>query len=214
MSELNKKELEEQMTNLGEVFSQCWESEEFKKAFIKDPKAILDEYEVTYDPSKEYKVIESPEKTIINVLPYENSKQAFELYSKKFAEIAEGIKEDEGKQILLEGWSWQFIQNTENVNYIVIPVCPDSLSPEELEMVNGGCIVLGIVFVVGFLGFFAGVAISVGAVEAVFTFSTAMLTAEGITGALVLVDGHSTVLAMGEDSKFYAGKKPKNTPQR
>lgn len=209
MSEINKKELEEQMTNLGEVFSQCWESEEFKQAFIKDPKAIFDEYDVKYDPEKEYKVIDSPAKTIINVLPYENCKQALELYSKKFAELTKDLNDGEGKQILLEGWSWQFIQNTETTNYVVIPICPDSLSPEELEMVNGGCIVLGIVFVVGFLGFFAGVALSVGAVEAVLTFSTAFFTAEGITGAIVLYDGNSAAIAYGEDGWYARAKAPK-----
>lgn len=216
MAETEKKELEEQLTNLGEIFSQCWESDEFKQAFIKDPKAIFDEYDVKYDPSKEYKVIDSPAKTIINVLPYENAKQAFELYAKKMTDLVAEVKDGEGKQILLEGWSWQFIQNTEDINYIVIPICPDSLSPEELEMVNGGCIVLGFVFAVGFLGFFAGVAFSVGAVEAVLTFSTAIFTAEGVTGSIAIVDGQAAAIVLGEDGSLYASAhdKPKKPADR
>ena len=33
-------------TALGEVFSQCWESEEFKQHFKEDPKSVFEEYGV------------------------------------------------------------------------------------------------------------------------------------------------------------------------
>ena len=39
-----KKVVTDQSTKLGEVFSQCWESKEFKQAFMEDPKAIFEEY--------------------------------------------------------------------------------------------------------------------------------------------------------------------------
>ena len=39
-----KDYLGDQATKLGEVFSQCWESEDFKKEFIADPKKVFDKY--------------------------------------------------------------------------------------------------------------------------------------------------------------------------
>ena len=55
LSESQKEELKrqfnDQLQKLGEVFSQCWESEEFKQAFISDPKAIFKEYEINYTAS-------------------------------------------------------------------------------------------------------------------------------------------------------------------
>lgn len=41
LTEEQQKQLEEQQTRLGEIFSQCWESDEFKQAFIEDPKSIF-----------------------------------------------------------------------------------------------------------------------------------------------------------------------------
>ena len=150
MSEADKAKLketiEDQMTKLGEIFSQCWESEEFKKAFIENPKAVFDEYEVNYDDKKEYRILDTPEKTIIHVMPYEGIKTALKSFSESWMKSVEDIGDNDAKQLLLEDWSWKFVQNTEDIVYLAIPLCPETLTPEELEMVNGGCILIALVF--------------------------------------------------------------------
>lgn len=142
-----KELLEDQMTKLGEVFSQCWESDEFKEAFIEDPKAIFDEYGINYDKDRRYKVFQTPDKTLVHVLPYKGVKQGIKNFVELLNKHVEDIEENDEKQILPEDWSWQVYQNTEDMYYIPIPICPEDLTPEELELVNGGCLVAILVFV-------------------------------------------------------------------
>ena len=128
--------MNDQATKLGEVFSQCWESEVFKKAFIENPKAIFDEYGVAYKKDSNYKVIDTPDKTIIHVLPYKGVKQGMQQVCDILMNHVKDLKDDEEKQVLLEGWSWQIYQNTEDTFYLPLPICPENLSPEELELVH------------------------------------------------------------------------------
>lgn len=60
----------------------------------------------------------------------------------------EDLEDNEGKQIILDGWKELVYQNTPDKFYISIPHCPDNLTPEELEMLNGGCIIAVFVFVI------------------------------------------------------------------
>lgn len=144
---LQAKELvEDQMTKLGEVFSQCWESDEFKQAFIEDPKAIFDEYGIGYDKNKNYKVIETPEKTMIHVLPYKGIKESIKAFNDLLLKHVEDVEDGDAKQVLLPDWSWQLYQNTEDTYYVPIPLCPENLTPEELELVNGGCLIFVLIF--------------------------------------------------------------------
>ena len=144
-----KAYMEEQSSKLGEIYSQCWESDDFKKKFMADPKAVLKEYGVNYDENKEYRVIDSPEKSIVQVIPYENTKKGMEAFTKGLMKSVEGLGDEDAKQVLLEGWKWEVYQNTEDVNYLVIPHSPENLSPEELEMINGGCAIAMAVFLIG-----------------------------------------------------------------
>ena len=141
-----KADFEDQVNKLGEVYSQCWESEEFKQAFIEDPKAIFKEYDINYSDDIEYRVIDTPDKTIVHVLPNKQIKTAMKALTDKFNKLVEDIDDNDSKQILLDGWKWEIYQNTENVVYLPIPLCPENLTPEELEMVNGGCLILALVF--------------------------------------------------------------------
>jgi len=201
--------LNDQRTKLGEVFSQCWESEEFKEAFKKDPKAIFDEYGVKYDAKKEIKILDTPDKTVIHVLPYEGIKAGLtDMYKRLYAGV-DDIEDEAGKQIILPGWSYQIMQNTEDTVYMPIPLCPENLSPEELEMVNGGCLALVLVIatvfvaeaeVVGQTTTFATMAevvtmalaisaavslSSVAFVQTVITASSAFTATSSFTGAVV-----------------------------
>jgi len=142
-----KEQVEDQLNKFGEVYSQCWESDEFKTAFIENPKAIFEEYGINYNKDIEYRIIDTPEKTVISVLPYKKIRQAIKDFEDKLLKQVEDIDDEEGKQIILEGWKYEIYQNTENTIYIPIPLCPESLTAEELEMINGGCLVAALVMV-------------------------------------------------------------------
>ena len=150
-------EMEDVKTALGEIFSQCWESEEFKQKFIEDPKPVLKEYGVPYDDSKEYKVMDAPKKTIVYVLPYEGVKEAVQAISEGLMGNVKDVEGGEAKQIIPEGWSIQFLQNTEDVNYIVIGGCG----------FLGIVLIVGVVFVAAAAVFMAGAAVSAAAVAVV-----------------------------------------------
>ena len=171
-----KKVVTDQSTKLGEVFSQCWESKEFKQAFMEDPKAIFEEYEINYNKDMEYKVIDTPDKTIIHVLPYGKVKSAVKAFSDRLLGLVDDIDDEESKQILLPDWSWQIYQNTEDTFYIPIPICPEKLSPEELEMVNGGCLL------------FALVVLFVAVAESTEVATTALLVAEALDCVFAVID--------------------------
>ena len=180
------EKFKDQQTKLGEIYSQCWESEEFKKAFIDDPKAIFEEYGVEYDKNTDYVIIDTPAKTIINVLPCKGIKGALKTYTDKLNKMVEDLADDDEKQLLLEDWCWMTYQNTKNKTYLPIPLSPESLTAEELEMVNGGCIIVGVVFLVGALAFFAGAVQSVAAVTTAVTMFEAITAQIGVTNAIVL----------------------------
>lgn len=174
LTEEQKQALEiikDQQAKIGEVFSQCWESEEFKQAFIADPKAIFEEYGVNYSKNKEYKVIDTPEKTVIHVLPYEGIKAGLDDLHTRLYDRVKDLGDEEGATIIPEGWTYQMIQNTEDTVYFPIPVSPEDLTPEELELVNGGCLIL--VFVV--------------AVEAIAEVTTAVTAVYAVAALAVVV---------------------------
>lgn len=177
LTEEQKKQLSdaltEQMDRMGEIFSQCWESDEFKQAFIKDPKAIFKEYGVNHASDKEYVIIDSPEKTLINVLPYEGIKGAIDGFTENFKNRVKDLDDKEGKQIILDGWKFVTYQNTPNKFYIVIPHCPEDLSPEELEMVNGGCFILVAEFLIFATSVAVGLEVAALAAVAAVVFEAA-----------------------------------------
>lgn len=188
-----KAEVKEQVDRLGEVFSQCWESDEFKQAFIADPKAIFKEYGVNFADDKEYVVIDSPEKTFIKVLPYEGIKGVLREYTENWMKKVEELDEKEGKQIIVDGWKELIYQNTPDKFYIAIPHCPDTLTPEELEMVNGGCLFSAIVIFFE-LAVVASTVAAVAEVAAVVFEVAALATAVAAMGAMYSVVLTVTVL--------------------
>ena len=187
-----KELVDDQMTKLGEVFSQCWESEEFKEAFMADPKAIFKEYGVNYEESMNYKIIDTPNKTIVHVLPYKNAKKGIEDLCEIFKHHVEGLEDGEDKQILLEDWSYSIYQNTEDTYYVPIPLCPENLTPEELELVNGGCLIFALVFLfqtttVATTVMTAAILTIAAVVDAVAAFAAVALVAAGAVLAVAMV---------------------------
>lgn len=178
-------------TALGEVFSQCWESEEFKQHFMEDPKSVFEEYGVPYEEDKEYKVMDAPKKTMVYVLPYEGVKEAVQAITEGLLGNVKDVEGKEAKQIIPEGWSIQLLQNTEDVDYIVIPSSPEEMTPEELEMINGGCGFLGFVLVAGFV-FVAGAVVFMGA--AAVSAAAAAVVAESV-GAVHAAIGVTVTVA-------------------
>ena len=225
LSESQKEELKrlfnDQLQKLGEVFSQCWESDEFKNAFIHDPKAIFKEYGINYDDTREYRIIDTPEKTIIHVLPHEGIRPAMEQLNTLLMKNVKDLGDQDAKQVLLEDWKWQIYQNTEHVVYLPIPLCPEKLTPEELEMVNGGCLLFAafFVFVAEAVGLVSSVAVavelaiaaSVFMAGAVFSVGLAIVlvntlaawTNVGATGAIAIQ--FSTTAAIGADTDIQSG---------
>lgn len=190
-----KAEVKEQVDRLGEVFSQCWESDEFKQAFIADPKAIFKEYGVNFAEDKEYVIIDSPEKTFIKVLPYDGIKGVLREYTENWMKKVEEIDENEGKQIILDGWKELIYQNTPDKFYIAIPHCPDTLTPEELEMVNGGCVFSAIVifFELAVVATTVAAAAEVAAVVfEVAALATAVAAVAGMYAVVLTVTGMIT----------------------
>lgn len=183
-----KKKIDDQCQKLGEVFSQCWESDEFKKAFMENPKAIFKEYEINFDDTKEYRILDTPEKTMIHVLPYENVKPAMEELTEILKKNTKDLSDDDSKQILLEDWKWEIYQCTEDLIYMPIPLCPENLTPEELEMVNGGCLLLAAFFV--FVAEAVGVATSLGAFAELF----GVVTVAGFMAAVAFAGAAAVVL--------------------
>lgn len=168
---------QENRKKLAEIFSQCWDDEGFKKNFIENPKKVMDEFGVEYDKSKDYKILDSKAKTVTYVLPYENIKQTLEALGQAFAQVAE--QGTDTRKIIPDGWTMEFIQNTVDTNYLVIPVNPETLTPEELEMVNGGCFfIAAFVFLVTTVAV-AGVSVVAGVLLAV----AALVGAVGVAAA-------------------------------
>lgn len=67
------------------------------------------------------------------------------------------------------------------MDYIVIPASPEELTPEELEMINGGCGFLGVILVAGFV-IVAGAVVFMRAAAAVVAESVgAVHAAIGVT---------------------------------
>ena len=179
-----KEYVDDQAAKIGEIYSQCWESDEFKQAFIENPKAIFKEYGVNYEDSLEYKIIDTPDKTMIHVLPYKNTKGGVAAFCDKLMKQVEDLSDDDEKQLLLEGWSYQIYQNTADTVYLPIPISPENLSPEELQMVNGGCLILAVVVLIAVT------------VEAGVTVTTAYVAAEFVVlGVAVLLGAVAEVAA-------------------
>ena len=151
----------EQRKKLAEVFSQCWDDESFKQRFIEHPTEVMDEYGVEYDKSKDYVIRDSKEKTITYVLPFENVKNAMTEIGEAFKKSAEGGPDT--RKVLPEGWSLEFIQNTVDTNYIMIPLNPEKLTPEELELINGGFIIATVFLIVCVAVAAVGAAVAVAA---------------------------------------------------
>lgn len=125
----------QQQISLSEIYAQCWDDEEFKEEFMADPKKVMDKFGVEYDDNVDYVVLENEPKTITYVLPYSGVKEMVEGIAEDFKNKVSDVVE--GKQVIPENWCIKFIQNTEDINYIVIPMSPENLTPEELEFVNG-----------------------------------------------------------------------------
>ncbi|SEL90176.1 hypothetical protein SAMN04487770_12048 [Butyrivibrio sp. ob235] len=200
LTEEQKKELkqaiDDQMNRMGEVFSQCWESEEFKQAFIKDPKAIFREYEVNHNPEKEYVVIDSPEKTIVHVLPHDGIKSAVKGFGDLLYKKVEDLDDKDGRQILLDGWKYEIYQNTPDKFYIVIPHSPENLSPEELEMVNGGCFFAVLIFVAEVVALATTVAAAAEVAAVALVAAAIVEAAAAMTTAVAVAEGWMVVLTV------------------
>jgi len=151
------------LQKMADIFSECWEDEDFKARFVREPAAVLQEYGVEVEEGVEYVVIEAPVRTQYCVLPHENAKEAMQAVTNFLSQSVE-----EKDNFLPEGWEMRILQNTAEKRFLVLPFSPEELTPEELEMVTGGGFFVGKVFIVAHTVLIAmfGVIHSVGAVVA------------------------------------------------
>lgn len=166
----------EYITKMGDIFSECWDNEDFKKRFISDPVSVLHEYGIETEQDVEYVVIEAPVRTQYCVLPHENTKAAM----KTVTDYLSGVVEDKDN-FLPEGWEMRIIQNTEDKRFLVLPFSPEELTPEELAMVSGGGWFFGRTFIITssvLIAVIHGVAVSeVAAVAVVVAAAVAVAVA-------------------------------------
>lgn len=54
---------------MGQIVARCWSDDEFKARFIKDPKAVLTEYEVAVPEGIEIEVVANTEEKHYFLLP-------------------------------------------------------------------------------------------------------------------------------------------------
>ncbi len=200
LTDAQKRDIQEavndQMNRMGEVFSQCWESDEFKKAFIKDPKAIFKEYGVNFNEEKEYVVIDSPQKSIVHVLPHDGIKGALDAFGQMLNKKVEDLDDKAGRQILLDGWKYEIYQNTPDKYYIAIPHSPEDLSPEELEMVNGGCFFAVLIFVAETVAIATTVAAALEVAALAVVAAAVFEAAAAATTAVIVAEGFDVVLTV------------------
>lgn len=123
----------EYITKMGDIFSECWDDEAFKAAFIADPVKVFKQYGIETEEGVEYVVIEAPVRTQYCVLPHEKTREAMAVVTNFFTESVA-----EKDTFMPEGWEMRIIQNTEDKRFIVLPFSPDELTPEELALVAGG----------------------------------------------------------------------------
>ncbi|MBD5457980.1 MAG: hypothetical protein HDR27_05330 [Lachnospiraceae bacterium] len=129
------EEIKEYRKKYSALVAACWQDEDVKKKFMENPKDVLKEYSIPVEDSKEYQVIEADKYSTYVVLPYEGVEEAVQSLFKIFHTWSV-----QGKQIIKPGCELRLIQNTESINNIVLPVCPDLYTEEEkvmLQQANG-----------------------------------------------------------------------------
>lgn len=115
----------------SELIAACWQDEDVKTKFMENPKEVLKEYSIPIEEFKNYQVIEADKYSTYVVLPYEGVEDAVQSLFKIFH-----LWSEQGKQIIKPGCELRLIQNTEDMNYLVLPVCPDIYTEEEKMMLQ------------------------------------------------------------------------------
>lgn len=123
----------EKMIRYGEIISKCWEDEAFKKRFIAEPEAVLEEGGIEIEEGITYKVIEAPKGIEYVILPREDVKESLQNLAKGLLNAG-----DKGDEILPDGLELRILQNTEEISYLVLPASPKTLTAAELKRITGG----------------------------------------------------------------------------
>lgn len=121
---------------LADVVVKTWQDPQYKARFLAEPKTVLQQAGINNIPEElELQVVENtPQRQYFVLLPEFSTNDHNELMTF----IQNSLPLQSGKEIVL-------VQNTENLQYIVLPTPPeyssettDALSEAELESVSGG----------------------------------------------------------------------------
>lgn len=128
--------IDDQNLMLADVIVKTWQDSQYKARFFAEPKRVLQQAGVNNIPEGlELQVVENtPQRKYFVLLPEFSSNDHNELMTF----IQNSLPLQSGQEIVL-------VQNTENLQYIVLPTPPeynsettDALSEGELESVSGG----------------------------------------------------------------------------
>ena len=128
--------IDDQKLILADVIVKTWQDSQFKARFFVEPKIVLQQAGIDNIPEQlELQVVENtPQRKYFVLLPEFSSNDHNEL----MVFIQSSLPLQSGQEIVL-------VQNTESLQYIVLPTPPDyssettdALSEKELESVSGG----------------------------------------------------------------------------
>ncbi|WP_019679588.1 hypothetical protein [Ruminococcus flavefaciens] len=117
----------------GEIVTNCWENEDYKKSFIENPDKYLTEIGIDIPDGVHYKVIVAKPNENYIILPYEGIKEAVEMLSKNLLMVSEN-----NQVIVPMGQELRIVQNSENTRYVLLPPSPKSIIEANLELLNTG----------------------------------------------------------------------------
>ena len=117
---MNEKDYQ---VKLGEILVKCWDDNDFKESFIKDPKKYFKEANIDVPDEKNIKVIEAEKNVRYIVLPYDDAKSVVETVSKQLMQAV-----SQKNTLVTEGAELRIVQNTKDTSYCIIPKKPDDSS--------------------------------------------------------------------------------------
>jgi Nitrile hydratase, alpha chain. len=113
----------------GKIVVRCWEDADFKSRFIAHPADVLKEYGLPTQEGVEYKVIEAPKMTqyIVIPAPGANTEEGIKFLCKLLLNHVENNAE----LILPPGVELRLLQNSDTVQYLIVPFFPELLTADE-----------------------------------------------------------------------------------
>ena len=116
------------------IIARCWQDDSYRKEFIQDPTALCQKEGIIIPEGVSFVVKENTADTTYVVMPDQRVDEAIQQFSEALASLLP----------LPDGHSLTMIQNTPEINHIVLPLPPASigveLSEADLAAIAGGAV--------------------------------------------------------------------------